>query len=423
MKKLMMTLAVAYVAFLPLMAYYEEYANGYTWPYRINGNTVEIFAGETGLCGYTSTPAISPQPTGAVTIPSTLGGKPVTSIGYHAFYGCSGLTSVTIPESVTSIGESAFAECSGLTNVSIPNSVTSIGRYAFEECNGLTSVTIPASVTSIGDDAFYGTSFYDNLPDGLVVFGKVAYRMKGSCPASVTIPEGVTSIGDYAFAECSGLTNVTIPNSVTSIGRCAFLCCSGLTNVTIPNSVTSIEELAFAGCEQLESMEIPDSLEVIGNNAFGCERVDSDLGNSYTPFGRKLEAAKVSVAAATLAGNLPAVTTVVPQVVTTVVQQVESPYALTNSVADRAIASVTVDGDCAIDEFVLVDGKVYDCVLRIVNTANAAVTLTLPEGYTYETFKGAKPLTIPANSRNILTITRTADRVFLVSRRELAVIE
>ena len=94
-------------------------------------------------------------------------------------------------------------------------------------------------------------------------------------------------------------------------------------------------------------------------------------------------------------------------------------YSLTSGAEDRAIASVTVDGDSSIDEFVLKDGKVYDCVVRIVNTAARAVKVTLPEGYTYETFKGTKPLTIPASSRNILTITRTADRTFLVSRREL----
>ena len=97
--------------------------------------------------------------TGDVTIPAesvSYGGKTysVTSIGDYAFYGCSGLTSVTIPNSVTSIGDYAFSGCSGLTSVTIPNSVTSIGDYAFYGCSGLTSVTIPNSVTSIGSDAF-----------------------------------------------------------------------------------------------------------------------------------------------------------------------------------------------------------------------------------------------------------------------------
>ena len=126
--------------------------------------------------------------------------------------------------SVTSIGEYAFLDCSGLTSVTIPNSVTSISDYAFYGCSGLTSVTIPNSMTSIGYEAFRNCS-------GLT---------------SVTIPNSMTSIGEYAFAECSGLTSVTIPNSVTSIGEGAFHYCSGLRSVTIGESVSSIGDYAFA---------------------------------------------------------------------------------------------------------------------------------------------------------------------------------
>ena len=158
MKKLMM-LAMALAVEMPLMAdlcdpedvfaSYEETVGDYTWTYHTTGNTAEIYGGH-----YSE--AISPKPTGAVTIPSALGGKPVTSIGAYAFYGCSGLTSVIIPDSVTSIGEFAFEGCEGLTNVVIGGGVTSIGDSAFSECYGLTSVTIPSSVTDIGDSAFGG---------------------------------------------------------------------------------------------------------------------------------------------------------------------------------------------------------------------------------------------------------------------------
>ena len=196
----------------------------------------------------------------SVTIPNS-----VTSIGLYAFYLCSGLTSLTIPNSVTSIADNTFDGCSGLISVTIPNSVTSIGLYAFYLCSGLTSLTIPNSVTSIADNTFDGCS-------GLI---------------SVTIPNSVTSIGAEAFYGCSGLTSVTIPNSVTSIGAGAFYRCSGLTSVTIPNSVTSIGAEAFYGCNSLASVNIGNSVSSIGARAFGsCSGLTSvTIGNSVTSIG------------------------------------------------------------------------------------------------------------------------------------------
>ena len=203
----------------------------------------------------------------SITIPNS-----VTSIGYQAFYGCSGLTSVTIGNSVTSIGWCAFSGCSGLTSVTIPNSVTSIGNYAFDGCSGLTSVTIGNSVTSIGYQAFCGCSGLTSvtIPNSVTSIENGAFE---SCSGltSITIPNSVTSIENYAFRNCSGLTSITIPNSVTSIGWCAFSGCSGLTSVTIPNSVTSIGERAFDGCSGLTSVIIPNSVTTIGRYAFyGC---------------------------------------------------------------------------------------------------------------------------------------------------------
>ena len=149
-------------------------------------------------------------------------------LGDYAFYGCSGLTSLTLPSSVTSIGNYAFTGCSGLTSLTLPSSVTSIGDYAFQDCSGLTSLTIPSGVTSIGNQAFYDCS-------GLT---------------SLTIPSGVTSIGNYAFYGCSGLTSLTIPSGVTSIGKWAFRGCSGLTSIYVyPENLPELGIDIFNGCD------------------------------------------------------------------------------------------------------------------------------------------------------------------------------
>ena len=146
-------------------------------------------------------------------------------IGSYAFYGCSGLTSLTLPAGITSIGEDAFSGCRGLTSLNLPAGITSIGTHAFQDCSGLTSLTLSAGITEIGDGAFLG---------------------------------------------CSGLTSLTLPAGITSIGDNAFFCCSGLTSLDLPAGITSIGDLAFYGCGGLTSIYVyADNVPEIGNCAFG----------------------------------------------------------------------------------------------------------------------------------------------------------
>lgn len=279
---------------------------------------------------------------GAVIIPGTINGLPVTSIGPFAFVNCTRLTSVIIPNSVTSIGSYAFQLCGNLSSVTIPKNVTSIGSYAFQYCDNLISITIPKSVTSIGDGAFafnglikaifqgnaptsLGNNVFNYPPHGFEIYCysnatgftaspwsnyvTIGYDLicnnflcafdnsatptiitivgYSDNPTTVSIPSmidgySVTSIGWGAFAGSSNLTNVTIPYGITSIGTNAFNSCHKLVGITIPNSVTSIGDLAFANC-LLTYVTIPGSVINIGNGAFmGCPNLNAAifLGNA-----------------------------------------------------------------------------------------------------------------------------------------------
>ena len=263
----------------------------------------------------------------SVTIPSTINGFPVTSIGKYAFYNCTSLTSVSIGKGVTSIGGSAFRDCTSLTsiyynaanasdlssdnyvfynagqsgegiNLTIGKDVEHIPAYLFcpyfnyssSYASNITEVVFEEGSVckSIGYCAFYDCeslkrvditdiAAWCNISFGSnpLYYAKNLY-LNGTLVTELSIPEGVTSIGSSAFSGCTSLTSISIGEGVTSIGSYAFEDCTSLTSVNIPEGVTSIGNCVFQGCTSLTSINIPEGVTSIGYAAFyNCKSLTS----------------------------------------------------------------------------------------------------------------------------------------------------
>ena len=243
-------------------------------------------SGGISVTGYDGTAA-------KVTIPSSINGKTVVSIGEEAFRQ-KPVTSVTLPATLTSLGRKCFYGCESLEVVNLGScpSLKTIGEGAFSLCNSLAAVRIPDSVTLIDDDAFFDCSRLEKVKLGSKVerIGMYAFAFCDKL-LSISFPASVKTVEMYAFAQCDALATISlgsvktignyafaftdpaalsIPASCESIGVGAFHDCPELSKVTLREGLVRINRIAFANCPKISTITIPNTVTVIEDGAIGC---------------------------------------------------------------------------------------------------------------------------------------------------------
>ena len=204
--------------------------------------------------------------TGDVAVPATVTyqGKifTVNSVEDKAFYGASGMLTVSLPEGITAIPDYSFMDCTSLTRVTIPSTVSEIGSNAFSYCSELTEAALPAGLVSLGSRCFQNAGIKSiNIPATLTSLPD--YCFYGSALTSVVIGDQVTAIGSSCFQNCGKLTTVSLPSALEALPTSVFSNCSSLESISIPQTVTSIGSSAFNGCSSLESITLPAALKAV----------------------------------------------------------------------------------------------------------------------------------------------------------------
>ena len=217
-------------------------------------------------------------------IPKEIGGKKVIGIESDAFRDNKNIRSVIIPDGVQFIYSQAFFGCTSLDEVTIPESVINIGEKAFGyyENDDYETVKKDGFVINYAKNSaghLYATRNGFSDESCMFIesdeFGKYLRGYAGN-DASVVIPDGVTYIDNESFKDCDKLTKVTIPSSADYIGYNAFDGCASLETVIIPDGVTTIGNKAFFGCTSLKNVTIPNNVTSIGAYAFGYYEQDDN---------------------------------------------------------------------------------------------------------------------------------------------------
>ena len=209
----------------------------------------------------------------------------ITKIEDNAFYGCSGLNSVTFEsnDNLQSIGSYAFYQCRGLIGtLDLPDSVKSIGEYCFSENEGITGLDLPNSLETMGQCSFYRCLSLVgrvNIPSGLKILEtKMFYHCNNL--SSVTFNSngnnGVTEICNNAFFECAKLQSLNLPDTLIKIDNTTFYNCGSLANISLPDSLITVDSSAFSQCINLDITHWSKNLTSIGDTAFlSCTKLST----------------------------------------------------------------------------------------------------------------------------------------------------
>ncbi len=234
-------------------------------------------------------------------------------IGLMAFYDCSSLTDIVLPDSVTSLGQGAFMNCASLKSASLSDGLTELKSSVFYNCTELSEVRFGSGIQVIGDSAFEGCASLKSaeLGDSVVEVGRLAFR---GCSSMTKISFGanVSSIGCGALNECSSLSDISVSggnshfasqggvlysgdgsevlycadgaegkvslkDGAKSIAAYAFKNCAGVTEVVLPDGLEEIGDGAFLSCTSLTSLEVPESVTKLGCMAYGYYIYDGEL--------------------------------------------------------------------------------------------------------------------------------------------------